>query len=242
MTKHSTTKHLGAGSSFPKLTEKLRLYSMIFCPFAERARLVLAAKNIPYETVNINLSSKPDWYVKLNPLGQVPCLHFDNDKVIPESLIVCDYLDAVYPENKLTPSDPYIAAMHKLIIDAGSKLVAAFFKVLLGTDIETHKALNEQLESFEHKLKSDYFGGDKPAMVDYMLWPFFERLPVLVELKDFKLNEAKLSKIIAYIERMKKQPAVKEMVLPFDLMVKFNECKISGEVPDYDSGLKLIES
>lgn len=41
-------KHLGPGSQLPPLRPgKLRLYSMVFCPFAQRSRLVLAAKNIP---------------------------------------------------------------------------------------------------------------------------------------------------------------------------------------------------
>ena len=41
-------KHLAAGSEMPPLNPgKLRMYSMVFCPFAQRARLVLEAKNIP---------------------------------------------------------------------------------------------------------------------------------------------------------------------------------------------------
>ena len=40
--------HLGPDSEFPPLGKgKLRLYSMVFCPYALRSRLVLAAKNIP---------------------------------------------------------------------------------------------------------------------------------------------------------------------------------------------------
>ena len=41
-------KHLETGSAFPNHEKGvLRLYSMRFCPYAERPRLVLAAKNIP---------------------------------------------------------------------------------------------------------------------------------------------------------------------------------------------------
>ena len=40
--------HLGKGSQFPPLKEGvLRIYSMVFCPYALRVRLVLEAKNIP---------------------------------------------------------------------------------------------------------------------------------------------------------------------------------------------------
>ncbi|CAH3195019.1 unnamed protein product, partial [Porites evermanni] len=58
--------HYSKGSEKPPLKgDRLRLYSMRFCPFAQRARLVLAAKGINYECVNINLKDKPDWFFEL---------------------------------------------------------------------------------------------------------------------------------------------------------------------------------
>ena len=40
-------KHLGTESEMPPLKENtLRIYSMVFCPYAQRVRLIAAAKNI----------------------------------------------------------------------------------------------------------------------------------------------------------------------------------------------------
>ncbi len=46
--KHLSLKHHAIGSTFPPLKKNtLRIYSMHYCPYAERVRLVLAAKSIP---------------------------------------------------------------------------------------------------------------------------------------------------------------------------------------------------
>jgi glutaredoxin len=81
------------GSQFPPLAEGLvRLYSMRFCPYSQRVRLVLAAKNVKHETVNINTKRKPEWYLEINPMGTVPCLQYKDDQLITDSLIICEYL------------------------------------------------------------------------------------------------------------------------------------------------------
>lgn len=55
----------------------------------QRARLVLAAKGIPYECININLKDKPEWFFELNPGGKVPVIEHPNGKVMYESAICC---------------------------------------------------------------------------------------------------------------------------------------------------------
>lgn len=57
--------------------------------FTQRARLVLAAKGIEYECVNINLKDKPEWYLEMNPMGKVPTIEMPDGKVIYESAICC---------------------------------------------------------------------------------------------------------------------------------------------------------
>lgn len=55
----------------PRQEGLLRLYSMQFCPYAHRARLVLKAKEVPHDIVNINLAEKPEWYLNIHPEGTI---------------------------------------------------------------------------------------------------------------------------------------------------------------------------
>ena len=53
----------------------------------QRVRLIVAAKNIPAEEINVHLKVKPDWFVpKINPYGKVPVIEHEG-KLIRESLI-----------------------------------------------------------------------------------------------------------------------------------------------------------
>jgi len=74
-----------------------------------------------YEEVFINLSDEPDWYLKKNPVGEVPLLEWiDRDtketRSIPESLVVSDYLDNLNSKNQLHPTDPYLKAKQQVLV------------------------------------------------------------------------------------------------------------------------------
>ena len=84
----------------------LTLYDAPRCPYCARARIVLAEKSIPYETVTIDLASRPDWLVERNPPdGRVPVLEEDG-WVLPESVVIDEYLEERFPEPPLLPPDP----------------------------------------------------------------------------------------------------------------------------------------
>ena len=51
----------------------------------------------------------------------VPVLEQD-DKIVYESAICDDYLDAAFPGPSLTPSDPYVRARHAIIKDRFKKV------------------------------------------------------------------------------------------------------------------------
>jgi glutathione S-transferase len=93
----------------------LTLYDADSCPYCARARIVLAEKDVEYETVTIDLSDRPDWLHEKNPLGKVPVLEEDS-LVLPESDVIMEYLEERYPEPALLPADPAARALVRLAI------------------------------------------------------------------------------------------------------------------------------
>uniref|UniRef100_A0A4W6CRZ8 Glutathione S-transferase omega n=1 Tax=Lates calcarifer TaxID=8187 RepID=A0A4W6CRZ8_LATCA len=224
----------------PVPKDHIRIYSMRFCPFAQRTRLVLNAKGIKHDTVNINLKDKPDWFLEKNPLGLVPTLETPAGEVIYESPITCEYLDEVYPENQLLPSTPFAKAQQRMMLEHFSKVVPYFYKIPTGRNKgEDVSGLETELKEKFAKLNEDlvnkktqFFGGDTITMIDYMMWPFFERLEIF-ELKHCLDSTPELKK---WTERMSEDPTVKATRHSMDTYKGFYKTYTEGN-PNYDYGL-----
>ncbi|BFZ12825.1 hypothetical protein BsWGS_15865 [Bradybaena similaris] len=238
-----TQKSYASGTPFPPLKPGLlRLYSMRFCPWAQRTRLVLEHKNIPYETINIDLQNKPAWFLEKNPLGLVPVLELD-DKIVYESTATSDWLDDVYPENRLQPSDPYTRAWDRIVTEYYGKLASTFYTLVRKPE-EKEQALAELLKHyqfFENVLatrKGPFFGDDKPAMVDLLCWPHFERVPVLATTEPrAAIDKGKFPRLAAWFDATSALPAVKATSFDVATHLLFMEAFKSGK-PNYDLGLE----
>ncbi|BFF98607.1 pyrimidodiazepine synthase [Drosophila madeirensis] len=236
----SSGKHYAKGSPKPVLPDdgQLRLFSMRFCPYAHRAHLVLKAKKVPHHTVYINLSEKPEWLVDVSPLLKVPALQLSAEKGQPsliESLIIAEYLDEKYPQNPLLPKDPLKKAQEKILLERFSGVSSAFYKIFLQSSGLDDFSL--ALDIFEQELAkrgTPFFGGDKPGYVDYMIWPWLERLP-LVEfaLKDYKFDAKRFAKIAKLIELLKADDVVKSFYVTPEQHIEFWKSRRAGNA-NYD--------
>ena len=87
----------------------LEFYDNDMSSCAQKVRLVLFEKNIPFERHHLNLRAgdqfKPE-YLKLNPNAVVPTIVDDGIPVI-ESSIIIQYLDDAYPQPSLTFADAH---------------------------------------------------------------------------------------------------------------------------------------
>lgn len=81
------------------------LYDYPDCPYAKKVKIVLAEKELSFETVSVDLSAgqnRQAEFLKLNPFGKVPVL-VDEGVVVYDSTIINEYLDDEYPHPQLMP-------------------------------------------------------------------------------------------------------------------------------------------
>src|SRR5262245_57375095 len=86
------------------MSAPLKLISHKLCPYVQRAVIALTEKGVPFERIDIDLANKPDWFLKISPLGKTPVLQV-GDRAIFESAVILEYLEDTQSP-ALHPADP----------------------------------------------------------------------------------------------------------------------------------------
>ena len=90
----------------------MRLIDAPRCPYCARARIAIAEKGIEVERIEVDLNDRPQWLLELNPpSGRVPVL-----EGLPESEMIMELLEELYPEPKLLPVDEWERARARLLV------------------------------------------------------------------------------------------------------------------------------
>ncbi|XP_029032452.1 pyrimidodiazepine synthase-like isoform X2 [Osmia bicornis bicornis] len=234
-------KHLGTDSPKPpKIEGQARLYSMKFCPFSQRIRLILSYKNIPHDVVNINLKNKPEWYSEIHPEGKVPTFVDADGKVVTDSLKIANYLDEKYPEPALYNEKAKDRDLE--LLDHYSKIVGVFSNCIHDKDkrplSEIVTEISSLLVEFEKELKArgtTFFGGSQPGMLDILMWPWVERrkaLPLIYK-EPTNFDHENFPHILKWMQEMKVQPFVQENECSHEKFAESIENIRAGKL-DYD--------
>jgi glutaredoxin len=149
----------------------LTLYDADRCPYCARVRIVLAEKDVEYETVTIDLSDRPAWLYEKNPVGKVPVLE-DGAFVLPESALIMEYLDERYPDPPLLPVDPAARALARLQVHR--------FDDLLGDDY--YACRRGEANELEARLLALDLGHQAFVDIAYLPWVVRARELLGVEL------------------------------------------------------------
>ena len=103
----------------------MKLYSFFRSSAAYRTRIALNLKGVSYDIVSIHLSKdggrqRSAEFRAVNPHMRVPALALSGGEVLTQSLAIIAYLDEIYPDPPLLPTD----AVERAHVRAAAQLVA----------------------------------------------------------------------------------------------------------------------
>lgn len=153
----------------------ITLYSAERCPYAARARIVLAEKGVQFEIVEIDLSDRPDWLYEKNPKGRVPVIEEDDGPPLAESAVILEFIEERYPEPALLPADPADRAAVRLLIFRDDDLTSPYY-ALRREEEGARERFDAALGRFDALLgRQSYLSGAEFGLADIALVPWFLR-------------------------------------------------------------------
>ena len=198
----------------------MKLYSYFRSSAAYRVRIALNLKDVSYEIIPIHLRKdggrhRSAEYKAINPQMRVPSLKLQTGEVIAQSLAIIGYLNEIYPQPPLLPSD----AIQRAQVRAVSQVIACDIHPLnnLGTlqylknnlrqeqaaiDTWYHHWVIAGFEAIEKMIMpGPYAFGSQPGLADVCLVPQVNNARLL------KVPLDAFPKIVAVNEACLKLPA-----------------------------------
>ncbi|HHW76724.1 MAG TPA: glutathione S-transferase family protein [Xanthomonadaceae bacterium] len=201
-----------------------QLISFVLCPFVQRSVITLKEKRVPFEITYIDLQNPPEWFPAISPMGKVPVLRVDQDRVLFESAVINEYLDETNPP-PLHPQDPWRRAHNRAWIEFGSNLIGRQYRMLMALDedgfIQERDGLLADLRYVEQQLgEGPFFNGAAFSLTDTAYAPLLMRLD-LIERRHPQGLFAQTPKVGAWRDALLARPAVRGSVVT-DFQERFN--------------------
>ena len=165
----------------------MKLYSYWRSSSAHRVRIGLHLKGLEFTYVAVNLATGEQFeaaHRRRSPGSKVPALELDDGHIITESMAILEYLEEVYPQPPLLPSDPYRRARTRML----AELVNSGIQPLQNTSVarQVKEVLRQDdamwrihwigaglatLEAAVEESAGLFCVGDAPTLADVMLVP-----------------------------------------------------------------------
>ncbi|KAG2138506.1 hypothetical protein DEU56DRAFT_802045 [Suillus clintonianus] len=209
------------------MSEQLTLY-------LHKVELALIEANAPYKAYQINLANKPEWFLKVNPVGEIPAMTYGGPSVEPEdpsplsakiaeSNVILEFLADLYPDSGLLPKDPVLRAKVRFFINATTKhFENPCYAFIRGR--EPYENFLKGIEFIQGLLEegNEFAVGDHYTIADACITPHLTRLKIVTEHDlgrfpvgmGYKLGEElkapKFAKFMKYVQRMLERPSLKQ--------------------------------
>ena len=198
--------------------EKITLYGVPISPYVRKTRLALAFKGISYKHIPVIPlgDDQPVEFKENSPLGKIPLLRVGENNYIPDSSVICNWLERTGEGPALLPSDNFAVARAQWFEEyADSHMTAIigghlFAEVVLATllfkrepiQADIDAAINEEIPAIfdyiESELTGDYLLGESVTLADIAVGSVF----VSMQHCNHYCDKSRWPKTSAYISRL----------------------------------------
>lgn len=200
----------------------LIVYGAALSPFVRKTRVYLAEKGLDYTLEQVNIFPPPDWFKEISPLGRIPVLKDEETgATLPDSSIICAYLEKKHPTPPLYPSEP-LSYAHALWFEeyadseVASNVGMGMFRPivvnkLMGKECDratAEKTLNEKLPRYFAYLngeigKKKFLVDDTFTIADISVATQFANLAHT----GYSVDEATYPDLVRYVKEMHARPS-----------------------------------
>ncbi|MCC8949734.1 glutathione S-transferase [Bradyrhizobium sp. USDA 4516] len=200
----------------------LKLISHKLCPYVQRAVIALREKGVPFERIDIDLASKPDWFLKISPLGKVPVLVVTRDDgkevALFESNVICEYIEETQAGAKLHPEDALTRAEHRAWMEFGSAILGDLWGLETATDAAAFESKRQAVVAKFARVEAalgagPFFAGQNFSLVDAVFAPIFRYFDLFDQLTDLAVF-THTPKLRAWRSALAQRPSVRSAVSP----------------------------
>lgn len=194
----------------------MTIYDYPGCPFGKKVRIVLAEKELSFDSVQVDLAKgqqRSEEFRRLNPFGKVPVL-VDESSVVYESTIINEYLNDEYPHPpELLPEDSGDRARLRLLVDFADR---AFTLPVMALERESkaaekdegriqaaRDAIGKALQMLDRELAGKDYLGEEFSLADVAFAPGLMMLPQV----GFSIDSS-LSNVMAWKTRLVARPSI----------------------------------
>jgi glutathione S-transferase len=209
----------------------LTVHHIPVCPFCQRLEILLELKGlrdaIRFEVVDITKPRPPELLAKTRGATALPVLELEDGRVLPESLVLMQYLDQRFPDSPIAERDPYRRAVESLFTLLERDFVATGYKMILNQDpaqrgdwsarmLERYAALDSFLVAHA---TGDTFLFERFGWAEAVLTPMFQRFWFLEYYEGFLLpDEPRFARVRRYRDACLAHPAAQQVT--FEQIVK----------------------
>jgi len=155
----------------------MKLYGSLTSPYTRKARILIREKSLDCEFIVEKPGDSGTRFTQLNPLAKVPVLEINEDEVLFDSPVICEYLDQLHGEQLIPVSGEarwQTQRWHALADGIMDAVVTRLMEVLRPEQLRMDEAIEKQEKKVANALATlnsavrerEFLVGDAFTMAD----------------------------------------------------------------------------